>query len=470
MESVFHAILSKLDDDPTLRLTDIGIFCVDLPDYRPAIESIFEGGILAKQMNRNGKEEFSPKTLPYTIRDVRAGGTSSFLRGLLCIFPLLTGKKSRKEFFDLFRNSCFQAKWGIDPEAVQEWGIYAKNLNLYVDDSLEGDPQSFSFRNGFIRLAMSEVLPESAEADTGVSPYPSQNKISVENWIGIWKKVESLLNSFSDRLSDPSLSSDELLDSFLRFAQAMLVPAEEEPEEAAIALELFSRLESLKGISWDAGDAKDRIRFFETFVRESCDGIPVRKGKYLTGGITVSALQPMRPIPFRHIFILGLGEGAFPGIDDRSAFNLRHLSPRIGDITTRQTNESLLYETILSAKESLNFSFVSQDTGKDEELAPSPSLLQIEQALKEFILHPEESVRIPLPLNKHSRQYFEARTIPREKDFRSTFFKTYDASAITAYGQEEGKREYAKKNIEFRNGLAFRNVITDRKGTYDRFE
>ncbi|EPG72705.1 exodeoxyribonuclease V, gamma subunit [Leptospira fainei serovar Hurstbridge str. BUT 6] len=449
VESVFQVILSKLDVDPTLRLTDIGIFCVNLPDYRPAIESIFEGGILAKLRNASGKEEFTPKTLPYTIRDVRAGDASSFLRGLLCIFPLLAGKRSRQEFFDLFRNSCFQAKWNIDPETVQEWKIYAKNLNLYIDDSLEGRPQSFSFRNGFIRLAMSEVLPESAEEGTGISPYPSQNKISVENWIGIWKKVESLLNSFCNRLLNPSLSSDELLDSFLRFVQAMLVPAEEEPEETAIALELFTRLESLKGVSWDSGDAKDRIRFFETFVRESCDGIPVRKGKYLTGGITVSALQPMRPIPFRHIFILGLGEGAFPGIDDRSAFNLRHLSPRIGDITTRQTNESLLYETILSAKESLNFSFVSQDTGKDEELAPSPSLLQIEQALKEFILDPDESVRITLPLNKHSKQYFEARAVSHERDFRIPFFKTYDASAVTAYGQEEGKKEYVKKILNF---------------------
>ncbi|TGK08939.1 exodeoxyribonuclease V subunit gamma [Leptospira fletcheri] len=449
VEAVFHIILSKLDEDPTLNLTDIGIFCPNLSQYRPAIQSVFDGGIPAKLINENGSPEFSVRTLPYTIQDIRAGETSPFLNGILSVFPLLLGKRSRTEFFALFRNSCFQKKWDISAETVREWEELSRELSLFLDDSQEGPPLPFSFRNGFLRLSMGEVLPTVAEEETSFSPYSASDRKTVELWIGTWKRLEEMTDRVTEECGRSEIDPDGCLDSFTSFLRELLGPTEDSPEENSIASELFSKFGSLRGKAWDPGNFEDRLRFLEVFVRESCEGIPIRKGKYLTGGITVSSLQPMRPIPFRHIFLLGLGEVEFPGSEDRSAFNLRHLSPRDGDVTNRQLNELLLYETVLSAKESLNLSFVSVDSSSEEEMAPSPSILQMEQVLRDYVLHPEESTRVLLPLNKHSRQYFEPR--PEGKDFRIRYFETYDISSSAAYGFEKDKVEYSKTFLDFRN-------------------
>ncbi|TGK20032.1 exodeoxyribonuclease V subunit gamma [Leptospira fluminis] len=449
VEAVFHVILSKLDEDPTLNLTDIGIFCPNLSKYRPAIESVFDGGIPAKLINENGSAEFSVRTLPYTIQDLRAGETSPFLNGILSVFPLLLGKRSRTEFFALFRNSCFRNKWDIAAETVREWEELSRELSLFLDDSEEGPPLPFSFRNGFLRLSMGEVLPPAAEEETSFSPYFASDRKTAELWIGTWKRLEAMMDRFAEECGRSEIDSDGCLDSFASFIRELLGPTEDSPEENSISSELFSKFDSLRGKAWDPGNFEDRLRFLEVFVRESSEGIPVRKGKYLTGGITVSSLQPMRPIPFRHIFLLGLGEVEFPGSEDRSAFNLRHLSPREGDVTNRQLNELLLYETVLSARESLNLSFVSMDSSSEEEMAPSPSILQMEQALRDYVLLPEESVRILLPLNKHSRQYFQPR--PDGKDFRSQYFRTYDISSSTAHGFEKDKIEYSKMFLDFRS-------------------
>jgi hypothetical protein len=48
-----------------------------------------------------------------------------------------------------------------------------------------------------------------------------------------------------------------------------------------------------------------------------------RYGDYLTSGVTISALLPMRPIPFKIVYVLGMQEGDFPGRADTSSLDLR---------------------------------------------------------------------------------------------------------------------------------------------------
>jgi hypothetical protein len=47
------------------------------------------------------------------------------------------------------------------------------------------------------------------------------------------------------------------------------------------------------------------------------------RGEYLVGGVTLAALQPMRPVPFQIVYVLGLGEDLFPGSNAQSSFDLR---------------------------------------------------------------------------------------------------------------------------------------------------
>ncbi|GBF40594.1 exodeoxyribonuclease V subunit gamma [Leptospira johnsonii] len=440
VEAVFHHILSLLSESKETKLTDFGIFCSDLSEYRAALEFVFEGGIQAKLTEKSGS---SIKTLPYSIRDVLASETSAYIGGILSLFPLLSKERSRADIFKLLRNPCFQAKWELEPSFVEEWAKFSEDLELYQDDSLaEEQPLAFSFRKGFLRLAAGNIL-SAEEEDLPISPFDSGSGSSVSTWIGIWKRVSFLLEDFSSLVSDPKSSGEKILDSLSDLLRELFSSNSSNPIEVELEQNIIDSLYELKSINWDPKSPKDRLKFLEAFFKQTGGEIQVRKGQYLTGGITISSLQPMRPIPFRHVYILGLGEGLFPGTDDTSAFNLRHIAPREGDINVRGLNQSLLYETVLSAKQSLVLSFVAEDITKDESIAPSSSLLLLEQALKENVLAPETSVRIKIPLNKHSKEYFTQREIPSVK-FAEKFRKSFDLSSSLLYGKEEDKEYYRK--------------------------
>ncbi|PJZ73828.1 hypothetical protein CH373_06625 [Leptospira perolatii] len=440
VESIYHSILAKLDADDHLKLTEIGIFCTNLAEYRAAIEFSFEGGIMAL-VQEGEKQSIRKKTIPYTIRDLTVAETSSYMKGILSIFMLLLSGKNRSNLFALYRNPCFQNRWKINSSFVDHCIEYAKDLNLFLDTDDENIKEPFSFGSGFLRLALGEILPQWAEKEIGISPF-EQNEPMIEKWIHIWISLNQKLAEFQQVLADPNVKTEIFLESFQGLLSSTLLP--DQASEIEIESEVDSVLFRLRDIDWDPKTEEDRIHFLETYLLESVSGLPIRKGKYLTDGITISALQPMRPIPFKHIYILGMGEGLFPGSEDRSAFNLRYLSPRESDITAKQADESLLYETILSAKESLTFSFVNQDIGKDEELAPSSSLVQIEQALKEHILSDGEKIRVRIPLSKSSKSYFES-----SQGIQEIFKKTYDISASLVYGPLETRQKYCEQIINF---------------------
>ncbi|PJZ24852.1 exodeoxyribonuclease V subunit gamma [Leptospira hartskeerlii] len=441
VEALFHHILSILSESKETKLTDFGIFCSDLSEYRPALEFVFEGGIQAKLSEKSGS---SIKTLPYSIRDVIASETSAYISGILSLFALLSKERSRADIFKLLKNPCFQSKWEVEPSWVEEWAKFSEDLELYQDDSLIDDqPLAFSFRKGFLRLAAGNILSAEEEEDLPISPFDSGSGSLVSTWIGIWKRVSFLLEEFSSLVSDPKVSGEKILDSLSDLLRELFSSPSSNPIEVELEKNIIDSLYELRAVDWDPKGFGDRLKFLESFFKQTGGEIQVRKGQYLTGGITVSSLQPMRPIPFRHVYILGLGEGLFPGTDDTSAFNLRHLAPREGDINVRGLNQSLLYETILSAKQSLVISFVAEDITKDESIAPSSSLLLLEQALKENILAPETSVRIKIPLNKHSKEYFIQKETSTSK-FAEKFRKNFDLSSSLLYGKEEDKEYYRK--------------------------
>lgn len=457
VEAVFHHILSLLSESKETKLTDFGIFCSDLSEYRAALEFLFEGGIQAKLEEKTAN---SIKTLPYSIRDVLASETSAYIGGILSIFPLLSKERSRADIFKLLRNPCFQSKWEIEPSWVEEWGKISEDLELYQDDSLtEEQPLAFSFRKGFLRIAAGNILSADEEEDLPISPFDSGSGSSVSIWIGIWKRVSFLLEEFSSLVSDPKSTGEKILDSLSDLLRELFTSTSSNPIEVELEQNIIDSLYELRSINWDPKSSKDRLSFLEAFFKQAGGEIQVRKGQYLTGGITISSLQPMRPIPFQHVYILGLGEGLFPGTDDTSAFNLRHLAPREGDINVRGLNQSLLYETILSAKQSLVLSFVAEDITKDESIAPSSSLLLLEQALKENVLAPDTSVRIKIPLNKHSKEYFTQRENPSAK-FAEKFRKSFDLSSSLLYGKEEDKEYYRKLVLgNFQPGLSTKKEI-----------
>ena len=89
----------------------------------------------------------------------------------------------------------------------------------------------------------------------------------------------------------------------------------------------------------------------------------VDENSYLRGKVNFCSLMPMRAVPFKHIFILGLNDGDFPRKERSPGFNLITLRPffRRGDRSRSVDDRYLFLEAILSAQKSITFSYIGCD-------------------------------------------------------------------------------------------------------------
>ncbi len=159
-----------------------------------------------------------------------------------------------------------------------------------------------------------------------------------------------------------------------RFFAAMLeayVAADTDSEERvrATCLHEIRRLSQL-----DVTDHRVGYRIAQACLREALEGKTAARGYYLADGVVVSPLREMRALPFRVIFLCGLGEGRFPVRADGDPLDLAAAEPRPGDVSPRDRDKYLFLETIACARERLYLSYVARDAQTGDQINHSPVL------------------------------------------------------------------------------------------------
>ena len=125
-------------------------------------------------------------------------------------------------------------------------------------------------------------------------------------------------------------------------------------------------------------------RVARDMIVESLEGSAFAPGRYLADGIVVSSFLPVRPSPFRVVFLLGLGERSFPRADLISPFDIRwsEIRPHRGDvISNRVEDEYLFLETLTATRDRLYLSYIAWDQVSGERLDPSPIVGQFKWML-----------------------------------------------------------------------------------------
>ncbi len=108
-------------------------------------------------------------------------------------------------------------------------------------------------------------------------------------------------------------------------------------------------------------------------------------GRYAESGVAVGSLSALRSIPFRVIFVLGLGETVFPERDRRDPLDLRRARRQAGDVSAAERDRYLFLETLLAAREKLFLSYVARDPVAGEELEPSALVRELQFVLRSWL-------------------------------------------------------------------------------------
>jgi len=256
----------------------------------------------------------------------------------------------------------------------------------YVEEDL------LSWAQGLRRMALGSFLSGDEVFDLEGARYlPEELSAEMVGSFGVL--VSTLLSHLED--ARRSLRTTAAWGASLgELVEALIVP-----RTAAEERELETCLRTLRGISELELDGREiAFGLAAELALQSLGGIAGSRGQYLADGVVVSTLQPMRAIPFRAIFIAGLGQGRFPAAERRNVLDLRLAKPRAGDITPREGDQYMFLEALLCARDRLYLSYVARDQLTGAELLPSPVLVELERILTKD--YGASSLRRQIPLRR----------------------------------------------------------------------
>lgn len=410
VEAVRDAVVHRLETDPSLQLTDIGILVPDMTEYRPHLEAVFQRDDLR---------------VPFNLSDTTAEDDSVYAQGVDALLALAGGRFTRREFFKLTLNPCFLAAQKISRDDVMQWLDWADRLNIFreFDAGTRADLRPFSWRHALRRLRLGRIMttgPTIAAYQSAV-PFGDLRSADPEAATRFSAVVERLAR-FCERCTIFRTAEEwsKLLQDALK--EFVAVP-EDRGEEEGVRSELLRALDEFKHMDAMlalAGAAPSRRSIAYPLLRElmgaSIADVPSRFGHYLLDGVTISALRPDRHIPFRMIFVLGMGEGVFPGHDAPFSLEVRDAS----DATHRpptpvEANRAALLEALFSARDRIVFSYVSRNLQKDETFEPSTLLKELSEAAKYAT-----PVRTDIPFTPASDRYIlrASETAPNLPSYR----------------------------------------------------
>lgn len=381
VETVYNAILGAVWKPagagrrpwPDCTFSDIAVLVPDMAAYRPAIEEVFDG---------RGQ-------IPYGLVDATAEQDSALLRGLLALLRLAASGLGRAALFDVLSNPCAQRALRFGPEELRRWRDRVDEIGAFrgfdAEDAASlglADAGNTSWDYALSRLRLASVAEEADGPDGGALPLPGRPD---GDDLRLGEIVEELHRALSP-LRDAALpcvapfagdgappaswaeAATRLLDRFLAAAPDDRLEAE---VRRAIPAALFAL--------GDFGFGAQRLPFAAQCIGQFVGALPSRRGGYLTSGVTIASLQPMRPVPFRQVFVLGLDEGRFPGTVSDSTLDLRGLGRAVGDARMPDINRYLFLETLMAARDRFVLSWVSKDLRKDEDLFPCSVVRDLER-------------------------------------------------------------------------------------------
>ncbi|AKU89700.1 Exodeoxyribonuclease V gamma chain [Vulgatibacter incomptus] len=322
--------------------------------------------------------------IPYSLSDSAFAAESRIAEAAELLLALPAGRFTRAEVLAFVTHPAVMSRFpGVDASA---WGRWCDRLGIvrgadrfdlresYVEQDL------LSWDQGLRRLALGAFLAdadqpfEAVDEDVVRRYLPAEAGGEGEEGFGLFAR--SLIADLR-AAKDARLTMSEWAGFLGDLVQAYLTPSGE-----AEARELERCLRTIRGIAdTRLDDRPASFRIASELARQALGGLGGSRGQYLAGGVVVSTLQPMRAIPFRAVFIAGLGEGRFPAADRRNHLDLRLARPRAGDVSPREGDQYMFLEAILCARERLQLSFVARDQLTGDPLQPSIVVAELERML-----------------------------------------------------------------------------------------
>ena len=369
VEILHDQLLEAMREDPQLQPRDVIVMVPDIDAYAPHIEAVF--GTLE---DRKDDGQRDPRFIPYSIGDKRQRLTSGCLRVFETLLDLPDARLTSPEIIDLLQVPAVRARFDIGEDELDRiarwlegsgirWGLHgAHRARFDLDETYETNSWMFGLRRLLLAYASGD-----SEAFAGIQPYDEIGGGDADLVGRLAVLVEKL--DLHWRALTEATGAQNWIDRLRNLVDDFLLPQDGEDELACYRIEqAIAGLESALADTGVADDLPHKV--IRDCLIEALDADTVSH-RFLAGTVNFSTLMPMRAIPFKRVYLLGMNEGDYPRTRKPADFDLMSEYYRPGDRSRREDDRYLFLEAVLSAREYLYVSWVGRSVRNNTELPPS---------------------------------------------------------------------------------------------------
>ncbi|WP_346798073.1 exodeoxyribonuclease V subunit gamma [Halomonas sp. Bachu 37] len=379
LEVLHDQLLAAFAEDPTLQLRDVLVMVPNINDYAPYIDAVFG--------------QFTPgeaRHLPYHVADQQQRHREPMLVALETLLSLPRLRCRASEILDLLDIPPVRERFGLaesDLLTLQRW-VHEANVRWGLDAAQRSEmglpkhDELHTWRFGLERMLMGYAVGEAThDGDEWADIVPYDEVAGLDAaLVGPLYRLIMTLDSLRQRLQ-VAQSAVDWGNTLSALLQDTLAPTS--TAEQVLLGRIQTALEEWQQEIEEAGLSKALPL---AVVRESWLGRidePQLSQSFTMGRVTFATLMPMRAIPFRHVCLLGMNDGAYPRRAEVMDFDLMAMRGhyRAGDRSRRDDDRYLFLEALLSARECLTISWCGRSPKDNSEQPPSVLVGQLRDHL-----------------------------------------------------------------------------------------
>jgi exodeoxyribonuclease V gamma subunit len=391
-----------------IRFHEIAVMIPDpaFDEYLPHIESVFR-----KQHE-----------IPIDLVSRKLSSTSRVAEAVELLLALPTGRFARGEIVRLLTHPALTGDVPIDASAYVRW---SETLGIFFgadDEDLKDTyiPSGlFHWDQGIKRLALGVMMTGRGDEaqkffDGGAGNY-LPFEVEQDRLASAARFVRGARSLIADALAmrDAHLAPHEWSRMLSEFVNVYIRPVSVIDER--VRDKFLDAIDSI-------GESKLRVGAISyesarEMVSARISDFESRQGQFSGRGVAVGSLSALRSIPFKTIFVLGLGEGDFPVRDRRDPMDLRLLKRTAGDVTPTERDRYLFLETLLAARERIFLSYVARDARTGDQLEPASVIRELQFIMRGFVdADTLAKMTIEHPVSQYDLKYFPeyASSLPPE--------------------------------------------------------
>jgi exodeoxyribonuclease V gamma subunit len=388
LEVVAAEIWRLVGADPTLRFNDIAVI---VPEAAKTSYLLHVAAVFGEA-----------RELPHSVIDLPLAGGGRLGEAVELLLALPNGGFSRRELMPLLTHPSLLGRF---PEAAAaDWLRLAEDLGIVHGADRRDHAGTYIQRDvlhwdqGLRRLALGAFMAAGSEAEPlaiagqEYLPLPRASD-ELRGGLGFALLARSLIEDarLAAGVTGPRLRPlQQWLELVRGMLAAYLVPGD--PEEEALLARCLAEIDALEELP--LGETPVSYRIVSELITRALRSIGGARGQYLARGVTVTSFVPMRAIPFRVVFAVGLSQRAFPSADRRPELDLRAARRQLGDVNAREQDLYMFLETLLSSRERLVLSYVARDELTGTPLLPSSVILELLEVLGAGYLTAAELARV----------------------------------------------------------------------------